>query len=84
MDDFIGEEVELEGDLEAFTWRGERYAIARVLWRGRQLDFGRRWWQRRHMDRVTVRTEGGEEFELRRVKERKGRVWRLYKRMAPS
>ncbi len=81
MDEYIGEEVELEGGLNAFTWRGERHGIAQVLWRGKQLDFGRPWWQRRHADRVVVRTEAGEEFELRRVKERKGRVWRLYKRI---
>ncbi len=81
MDEYIGEEVELESDFGAFVWRGERRAITEVLWRGKQLDFGRRWWQRRHMDKVVVRTDGGEEFELRRVKERKGRVWRLYKRM---
>jgi len=83
VDDYIGEEIELERDLEAFIWRGERHPIEEVLWRGKQLDFGRRWWQRRHTDKLVVRTAAGEEFEMRRVKERKGRVWRLYKRIVP-
>ena len=85
MDEFIGEEVQVEsegeGDLGAFIWRGERFPVVKVLWRGKQLDFSRRWWQRRHMDKLVVRTAAGEEFELRRVKEKKGYVWRVYKRV---
>ena len=69
-------EVEMPQDLVvlphplAFTWRGERYEVARLLEMWTDAGFGDRrkgkhhWWERRHRNCFRVETTDGNRWDL--------------------
>lgn len=83
---FISEEIEVEIGSEpgvpvAFTWREERYGIARILTHQLRLDHQRAWYRRKHRDWWDVATQSGEVFRLYRHRGPGRGYWVLYARL---
>jgi hypothetical protein len=88
---FIDEPIEVEYDRirlgpTAFTWRSVRYEIAEIL-EARQdyhtpeyAAHARGWLHRRHRNYYTVRTTGGQAFEIYLDRAGGRRQWVLLKR----
>ena len=84
-------EVELEEEARplaspnAFTWRGQRYGVVRVLRAWQDAGFAdggqrrHRWWERRHRNYFRVQTESGEIWDLY-LDRGGGRQWYLSRR----
>lgn len=70
----------------AFTWRGSRYEIARLLERWTDAGFGdsgrgqHRWWERRHRNCFRVQTTDGQFWDLYLERGSGRRNWFLRRR----
>ena len=72
---FFGQEIQVEVEREvrrsaSFRLEGREYVIGEILAAWADYGFGddplrrKRWWQRHHRNYYTVRTTGGEVFEI--------------------
>lgn len=70
----------------AFTWRGHRYAIVRLVKAWVDAGFGageatRTWYNRRHRNYYRVEADDGEMYELYLDRSGKRRDWYLARRL---
>ena len=96
MDDFIGEEIDVEQAPESprpvrFTWRNRTYEIAEVLASRVDIGFGdhpprsRKWYTRRHRRCYTVRDTEGSTFEIYLdYSDKRKHTWWLTRQVPPE
>lgn len=73
----------------AFTWRGQRYPVVRILRTWHDVGFadrGRphRWWERRRRTYFRLQTESGDTWDIYLDRGGQGRRWYLSRRWRPG